>query len=156
MSDPDLGELLEQYREGLDAELSLLQQLERVAKRQRAATTDGDLQALNRAADDRDRLMAGLVNIESQIGALRRTLSAAREQARDLPGYADAVAVHQQAVALVSRILETDASSIEALASAEMARREAARAVEHGETTLAAYRKVMTLAPGATLVDRRG
>jgi hypothetical protein len=42
------------------------------------------------------------------------------------------------------------------LAAAELARRDAARAMEQGETTLAAYRRVMTMLPGATLVDRRG
>jgi hypothetical protein len=56
----------------------------------------------------------------------------------------------------VGGILKTDSASLEALAAAELARRDLARAMEQGETTLAAYRRVMMTPPGATLVDRRG
>jgi hypothetical protein len=73
-----------------------------------------------------------------------------------LPGYGEAVKLHREAIALVSGILTTDGESLDALAAAERARRETARAMEQGETTLAAYRRVMTALPGATLVDRRG
>ena len=115
-----------------------------------------DFGALNRAADERDGLMAALVNIEGQLRVVRQTLSVSREEAKHLPGYAEAVKLHREAIALVSGILNTDGESLDALAAAELARRETARAVEQGETTLAAYRRVMTALPGATLVDRRG
>jgi hypothetical protein len=59
-------------------------------------------------------------------------------------------------MALAAKILKTDEDSKEALAKAEQARRDQARAVEQGETTLSAYRRVMSVPPGATLVDRRG
>ena len=115
-----------------------------------------DLGALNRATDDRDGLMAALVNIEGQLRVVRQALSGSREEAKHLAGYAEAVKLHREAIALVSGILNTDGESLDALAAAELARRETARAVEQGETTLAAYRRVMTALPGATLVDRRG
>ena len=156
MSDQDLTVLIDQYTTGLQAEIQLLHLLEDVAARQQAASNARDIDAVNRAADERDRLMAGLVRIEGELRDLRRTLSQSREAAKRLPGYPEAAALHEEAVALVTKILQTDAASIEALASAELARRDAARALARGETTLSAYRRVMTLAPGATLVDRRG
>jgi hypothetical protein len=142
MTAKDLGALLEQYRAGLE--------------RQRTASEAGDLEGVNRAADERDRFMAGLVAVEDQVRQARQILSQSREEASALPDYAETAALHMEAVGLVTRILKTDMDSRDSLAAAELARRDKARAVEQGETTLAAYRKVMTLPPGATLVDRRG
>jgi hypothetical protein len=156
MAESPLVALIEQYRAGLEAELVILRRLEQIAVRQRDASAAHDHAALNRAADDRDGLMAALVNIEGELRSVRQTLSASREEAKHLPGYAEAVQLHREAIALVSGILQTDGESLDALAAAELARRETARAMEQGETTLAAYRRVMTALPGATLVDRRG
>ena len=156
MAESPLVALIEQYRAGLEAELVILRRLEQTAARQREASAAQDLGALNRAADERDGLMAALVNIEGQLRVVRQTLSGSREEARHLPGYGGAVRLHREAIALVSGILNTDGESLDALAAAELARRDAARAMEQGETTLAAYRRVMTALPGATLVDRRG
>ena len=58
---------------------------------------------------------------------------------------------------LISGILATDQISLRSLADAELARRSALASLERGETTLAAYRKV--LAPpvaSASFFDRRG
>ena len=156
MPESPLVALIEQYRAGLEAELVILRKLEHTAAHQREASAAQDFGGLNRAADERDGLMAALVNIEGQLRVVRQTLSGSREEARHLPGYAEAVKLHREAIVLVSGILNTDGESLDALAAAELARRETARAVEQGETTLAAYRRVMTALPGATLVDRRG
>jgi hypothetical protein len=156
MPESPLVGLIEQYRAGLEAEIVILRRLEQTSARQREATAAQDIAALNRAADERDGLMAALVNIEGQLRVVRQTLSKSREEAKHLPGYSEAVRLHREAIALVSGILKTDEESLEALAAAELARRDAARAMEQGETTLAAYRRVMTALPGATLVDRRG
>ena len=156
MMTTDLALLIDQYRAGLEAEIMILHRLEETSALQREATTRHDLNAFHRAADDRDGLMAGLVNIEGQLREVRQTLSRSREQARRLAGYEQAVELHREAVSLVSRILRTDRESLDALAAAELVRRDAARAVEQGETTLAAYRRVMMGVPGARLVDRRG
>jgi hypothetical protein len=54
----------------------------------------------------------------------------------------------------VQRILALDQDSMKSLADAELARR--ARQSRKGETTLAAYRKALAPADGATLLDLRG
>jgi len=153
---PEIEILIEQYRAGLEAELALLAQLDDVSEQQRRTSAAGDIDALNRVSDVRDRLTTALVAVEDPLRAIRHRLKEHQDQALALPGYGDAVERHHQAVDLVTRILNTDQKSLESLASAELARRDAVRALEHGETTLAAYRKVVTLAAGATLVDRRG
>ena len=152
----DLKSLVEQYRAGLDAELSILERLAEVSARQRAASDTQDLEALARLSDDRDRLTAALVAVEDPLSQVRDALSARRDEARAIPGYDDAVEVHRRATALAISILETDRASLDALTAAEAARRDSLRALEHGETTLAAYRRVMVAPPASGLVDRRG
>jgi uncharacterized protein YhaN len=153
---PDLTRLIDEYRSGLEAEIAILRQLEEVADRQHAASSARDVEALRQAADQRDRLMSALVTIEQQLRSVRQALSEVKDQVKRLPGYQEAVELHRTAIALVGGILRTDSASLEALAAAELARRDLARALEQGETTLAAYRRVMMAPPGATLVDRRG
>jgi hypothetical protein len=156
MNTGSLSTLLAQYQAGLEAEMVILHKLQATSGLQREAATAHYIAALNRASDERDTLMASLVNIEDQIREVRKTLTARRKEARPLPGYRDAVELQSRALTLVSQILKTDEESSEALAQAELARRDAARAVEQGETTLSAYRRVMSAPAGATLVDRRG
>jgi hypothetical protein len=156
MTSTDLAALIDEYVAGLDAEIAILHRLEDTAGRQREASAAHDMPALHEAADVRDGLMASLVKVEEHLREVRNHLAQSRDEARRLPGYPEAAALHREAIALVSRILQTDADSQEALAAAELVRRDAARAVEKGETTLAAYRRVMTMPLGATLVDRRG
>src|SRR5258708_7245861 len=128
MSESPLVALIEQYRAGLEAELVILRRLEQTAARQREASAAQDLGALNRAADERDGLMAALVNIEGQLRVVRHTLSGSREEARHLPGYGEAVRLHREAIVLVSGILNTDGESLDALAAPELARRPPPRA----------------------------
>lgn len=156
MQSRPLAVLIEEYRAGLEAELPILRRLHRVAVHQHEASGSHDIDSLNTAGDERDRLMTALVNIEGPLRDIRKALSDDRVKARLLPGYSEAVALHTEAVALVAEILKMDEDSVQSLAAAERLRRESVRAVEQGETTLAAYRRVMTAPPGATLVDRRG
>lgn len=156
MDESQLETLIDQYRAGLEAEITILYRLQQVAKRQHEASDANDMDAFNRAADDRDSLMSGLVNVEGQLRDVRKILQQHRERARRVRGYQDALEAHHHAIGLVAAIVKTDEESTEALAKAERARRDAARAVEQGETTLSAYRRVMTAPPGAALVDRRG
>ena len=104
--------LIEEYRAGLDAELVILRGLQRVSTQQHAASDAHDLEALNAAADERDRLMNALVNIEGPLRDIRKTLSQLRDKARLVPGYEDMLVVHHEAVALVSEILKTDDQSV--------------------------------------------
>jgi hypothetical protein len=152
----DLEALVDQYRAGLETEIGLLLRLEQLATQQRQASTANDIDTLNRISDARDRLTAALVAVEEQLRRLRQRFVESRAQARTVPGYEEAVSRHQEAIDIVTRIVNTDEASLEALNAAELARRDAVRALAHGETTLAAYRKVASLGSAAMLVDRKG
>ena len=156
MSD-DLSLSVDAYGAGLDAELALLRQLQRLAVEQQEATYTHDLDRLNRVGDDRERVMAALVAVEHELKPVRSTLSSHRDDVKDLPGYEDLMTLHRAASHLVAEILAADNDTMQALREAELARRFAAHSIQTGQTTLAAYRRVV--APpvaNAALVDRRG
>ncbi len=157
MTPDELVQLLEQYRAGIEAEVNLLQQLAGVARHQREVSKESDFVAFRSVADNRDDLMRSLVALEENLREVRQTLTQHREQARAIPGY-DAVAHrHLEAVRLVNAILSTDQESMSALADAELARRSAVVSLERGETTLAAYRRVLSPPiANASLVDKLG
>lgn len=157
MTDAELRDGLAQFRAGLEAEIGLLEQLAQVSTRQRGESARRDFERLGQAGAERDRLTQALVAIEDGLKELRARLVMYRERTTSLPGYPEVVALRQQASALVARVLATDEESIQALADAEIARRAAVASLEQGETTLAAYRRVLTPSLGqASLVDRRG
>jgi hypothetical protein len=153
----DAAALLAQYRAGLDAELTLLDRLTDLANQQREASRAGDLEALEIVSDARDAVMANLVTLEHQLKPIRLTLAnQAGELAAD-PHFQEVAMRHREAAARVAAILTSDRESLESLKEAELARSFAARTIEQGENTLAAYRRVV--APhvsGATLVNRKG
>ena len=157
MIDRDLADCLEQYRAGLEAEVALLLQLELVATRQRSVTARRDLEQLGVEGEERDRLTRALVALEEGLQPARASLARARDVVTRVPGYANVLTLRQKAAALVARILATDEESMQSLADAELARRAAVVSLEQGETTLAAYRRVLTPSLGhASLVDRHG
>lgn len=157
MSDQDLADALGQYRAGLEAEIALLHQLEASAARQRGVTESREFERFAAESDEREQLTRSLVAIEDSQQAARGLLRARRAEAERLPGYAAVIELRHQAAALVTRILSTDRESIRALSDAELARRAAVASLERGETTLAAYRKVLTpTMAGASLVNLRG
>lgn len=157
MTDRELADCLVQYRAGLEAELVLLGQLEVVAKRQRGETVRRNFEELGTAGEERDRLTRALVALEQNLQPVRARLHRARDLVARFPGYHDVLELRQRAGALVARILATDDESMQSLADAELARRAALASLEQGETTLAAYRRVLTPAlHHASLVDRRG
>jgi hypothetical protein len=156
-TDEQLVHLIDQYRAGLEAEIAILHQLAEAAHRQGADSGSGDADAFHKAADERDRLMQGLVTIEADMRPVRAKLSACREQASRLAGFADVASLHRDAAHRAAGILSTDQQSLRSLADAEVARRSAVAGIERGETTLAAYRRVLTPPLSSpTLVDRRG
>jgi hypothetical protein len=153
----DLARLIEQYRAGIVAELNLLKQLAAVSRRQQDTTRKGDFGTFNTASDTRDDLMRSLVMIEEGLRNVRQSLTEHRAIASRLPGFDEVAALHREAAQLVGSILSTDQESLAALADAELARRSAVSNLERGESTLAAYRRV--LAPpvaSATLFNRKG
>lgn len=157
MTDADLRDALAQYRAGLEAELALLDQLAQVAARQRGESARRDYERLGLAGEERDRLTRALVALEDGLQPVRTRLAAVRDRAAAQPGYPEIVALRQRAAVTVTGILRTDEESMQSLADAELARRAAVASLEQGETTLAAYRRVLNPALGqASLVDRRG
>jgi hypothetical protein len=154
---PEFTALVAEYRAGLDVELVLLHRIESLAGQQREASRAGDLTLLGAVSDQRDRVMASLVTLENQLKPMRLKLAEKYKQLADDPRFKDLVARHKDAASRVTAILSWDHDSLDALKEAEKARSFAARTLEQGESTLAAYRRVV--APpvgGATLVNRKG
>jgi hypothetical protein len=157
MTPDELAGLLDQYRAGIEAELNLLHQMADIAQQQRAATQASDFEALGRVADGRDRIMRSLVTIEEGLRSVRQALIDHRQQAMRIDGYEEVARRHREAAALVGEILATDQQSMADLANAELARRSAVAGLERGETTLAAYRRVLSPpVASARLVDKVG
>lgn len=157
MNRQDLVDALEQYRAGLETGVVLLRQLDEVAGRQREGSEKRDFSNLSKESDTRDHLTRALVAIEPGLREVRAFLAAATQDVAGLPGYQEVVELRQAAAELVTRILKTDQESMDALAAAELARRAAATSLEQGETTLAAYRRVLTPpVASASLLDLRG
>lgn len=157
MTDEQLPAIISGYSAGLEAEIGLLRQLERLARRHREAILDKNLPEMATLGDERERVIAALVEIEHQIKPQRTELASALDRVSALPGFVDLVELHKTARHLVATILSSDEESVRGLREAESARRLVAQAVEQGEMTLAAYRRVV--APNissAALVDRRG
>jgi hypothetical protein len=153
----ELAEPLLAYAAGLEAELALLRHIQRLSAEQQEATRNHDSDRLQQIADERVRLMTGLVKIEHEIRAARHLLAEHQDVASGLPGFAEVVDLHQKAALLVGRIISSDQETMAALREAEVARREATQALEAGETTLNAYRRVINPSLSVpSLVDRRG
>jgi hypothetical protein len=153
----DLENLLGTYGAGLEAELALLRQLRRLSSAQQEASAGHNLEALTRIADERESLMSGLVTLEAELQPMRQTLALHQREASALARFAEVAALHRTAATLVTTIMDADQVTLQALRDAEEARRAAAQALEIGETTLGAYRRV--IAPpliNPALVDRRG
>ena len=153
----DLDSMLAEYRAGLDAELALLRKLDALAARQHALSVAGDLAALPGIHDARDAVMTNLVSVEHGLRPLRARLAERRQMLQPLKEFRSVAALHAEAAAMVTRIIASDQESLAALQEAEHARRAAAAAMEKGETTLQAYRRV--IAPGAahaSIVNKRG
>jgi prephenate dehydrogenase len=157
MTRAELLDAMAEYQRGLTAELCILNQVQVLARLQRTASDTHDATALATIAERRDRLMAGLVDLEQQLRPVRATLARERDAATAFPAFRDLVRLHREAASLVTDILSTDRETARALEEAERARRLAAHVLDTGEATLAAYRRVITPAPGsAGLVDRLG
>lgn len=149
--------MLAEYRAGLEAELALLRQLDGLAVRQTAAAASGDPAALRTIHEARDGVMRSLVSVEHELVPLRASLADARHQLAANREFQAVAALHTEAAQMVNRIIASDQQSMAALEQAELARRSAATAMEKGESTLQAYRRVIAPTTGnASLVNRRG
>ena len=157
MNDEHLRQHLALYGPGLEAEVALLHQLQRLALAQRDALDGQAADLLPRIAQERDRIMAALVTIEENLRATRQALAANRQAVAGMDGFSEISRLHRMAADLVATIVHSDRDTLQALQDAEVARRFAADTLNVAGSTLAAYRRVV--APpvtGAGLVDRRG
>ena len=153
----DPAQMLALYRAGLEAQIALLGQLEAVASRQRTVSESRDFERLAAESDRRDSLTRSLVEIEQGLATGLRAMGASREAVVRLEGLSEVVSLRRTTASLVARILATDQLSLQSLANAELARRAALASLERGETTLAAYRKILTPpVSSAAFFDRRG
>jgi hypothetical protein len=157
VTNAQLAAALPEYAAGIEAELALLKQLRQLALAQHEASQARKIDEVNRAGDERERVMAALVQLEHELKPIRREIAAHKEEAEKFSGFAAIVALHQTAASLVSDVLQADRNTLEELKSAELARRTSAQAIESGEATLAAYRRVLTPSLGSSgLIDRQG
>lgn len=157
MTPAELEQAVAHYRAGLEAEMVLLHRLESLAAQQRETSDAGDLAALSAVSDERDRVMAGLVQIEHELKPVRTLLLEHRRALDAIAEFRDVAGLHKEAAALIEHIVGEDRTSLESLKRAEQARRFAAQSIEQGESTLAAYRRVV--APplsGSAIVNRKG
>ena len=153
----ELAALVAEYRAGLEAEMALLHRLQALAVRQHAASKAGEYTTLREISDQREGVMVNLVTVEHGLKPIRQALAEARDVLADVLEFRQVAELHQTAAELVSVILTSDRQSLETLKEAEIARRFAARTIEKGESTLAAYRRVVVPPlTNATLVNRKG
>jgi hypothetical protein len=152
-----LAAVIGAYAAGLDAEMELLRQLASLSAAQRSISGTAEPDALARFSDERTRLLNAVVTLEHELKPLRHELAASAGRAARLPGFQAVVARHREAARLVNEIIAADQQTLAALRDAEAARRFAAQAIEAGETTLAAYRRVVAPPPStAAIFDERG
>ncbi len=157
MTNEQLARLIDLFHAGLEAERTVLRQLERVAEVQRDVTAARDFDTFHAAADTRDRLTRSLVTLEEGLRPIRKTLELHHVQASRLPGFVAAADLHKTAARQVARILSADQDSLQALAEAEIARRSVLASLERGEATLTAYRRALSPPVlGAVLMNKRG
>jgi len=153
----DLESVLADYRTGLDAELSLLAQIEAVATRQHALSHPTDPDVLTALALERERHLAALAALEQQVQPLRQQIADNVGRARQQPGFAGIADRHRRASDIVTSIMRLDESSLDVLRRADADRRAAAQSLETGEATLAAYRRILQQPqPSAGLFTQRG
>ena len=157
MTPEPLDHLIAVYGAGLDTEVALLGRLSALSSALDAAATERDVASVESLTDERGRVMATLLAVEHELHPTRQQLWERRHEAAPLPAFQAVAATHRRASDLVGAIMSSDRQVMEALRTAETARREAAQDLEVGETTLAAYRRVVAPAvAAASLMDRRG
>ena len=148
--------LITEYRAGLEAEIALLRHLATLAAREREVTESARFDALDDVSEARDQVMAALASLEAGLRPIRHALRDPGELVH-LQEFRELTAMHEEAADLAEQILRSDERTLTALRQSDLTRRYAADSLEKGESTLAAYRRVvMPSMASATLVNRRG
>jgi hypothetical protein len=155
MTPSDIDSALATYGAGLDAELTLLRQLQELSARQQAAAT-ADLDDLHRVADARERAMEALLGLEATVAPVRASIAAHVDLARSRPAFTEIATLHSVARSLVAEILGGDRKTLSRLREAADTRRQLAQTLEAGGNALAAYRRVIAPPTNPSLVDQQG
>jgi len=152
----DLAEAVEAYRTGMAAEVVLLQALDDVAGEQRSVSLARAFDKFEQPATERDRLTAELASLERSMRPVRDWLASRRHDAEQVPAFAEASSLHEQALTIATRILGHDQDALRSLREVTIARRAALARLDQAGTTLAAYRRVTTPPGRSTFVNQRG
>lgn len=142
---------------GITQELALLDQLQLAATEQRVTSESRDFERFATVSAERDRLTRALLDVESQIADARLRAMPVLESTPEIAEHAEVLELCRRSDVLVAEILRCDREAMKLLADAEVARRAALTSLEKGETTLAAYRRVLTpTETHAGILDQRG
>jgi hypothetical protein len=151
------AEVVAAYTAGLDAQLGLLRQVEALAAEQRGAWLRDELLPLGSLATRRAAVMHELAAVEARIAPLLDRLRTDLERALRTPGYDAAEARRQETRTAIFRLMAADRKFLTDLEASLDVRRREAHALDTGNATLAAYRRVVVPAvASAGLVDQRG
>ena len=151
------AEVVAAYTAGLEAQLALLRQVETLAAEQRATWLRDELLPLGSLATRRAALMHELAAVEARIAPLLYRLRTDLERALRTPGYDAAEARRQETRTAIFRLMAADRKFLTDLETSLDTRRREAHALDTGNATLAAYRRVVVPAvASAHLVDQRG
>lgn len=153
---PDLADTLAAYRHGLEAQIHLLETLADIAARQRDACLRVDAAALADACIERDRVMEMLFGLEAVQRPQRDRIVEALPAARRLDLFETVSRLHRRAEACLAELDRRDAATRAQIEQSDMARRASATALETGETTLAAYRKILSVESRSSILNSRG
>jgi hypothetical protein len=93
----DLDEVLREYRAGLEAEMALLHRLERLDTSRHDATSHEGVIELALLADEREKVMVSLVNIEHTLKPLRAQLVEARATLQGDAAFQEVAQLHRRA-----------------------------------------------------------
>ena len=157
MTPAEIDAALDAYAAGIEAELPLLSRIRELTDLQHDCSCRDDVEGLCRAGDAREAVMAELAEIETRTRPVRNLVARLGAQASDRPGYRRVAALRATASETVSGILAVGEETKRLIGEAQQARARLAEALGAGESTLTAYRRVVSpCTPSASLVSARG
>lgn len=152
-----LATLLVEYRQDLEVQITLLERLLETAHDQYAASVPGGAHELAKACEERARVMRTLLEVERRQGERRDVLYRNIDVVGRFNGFSNVSALHRRAAQSVSDIEAIDNRTRERLSREQALRSATVHTLDAGETTLAAYRKVLTSGHEvSSLVDQHG
>lgn len=145
------------YARALATVLDILERLADVARGGRDAANRNDSDRLAEVSRERGGIAAEITALQPVLEAARLRIVEHVALARESARFSEVESLHRQGERLLDAILALDRDTLSSLDVAGRHRRDVALALEAGEATLAAYRRVVAPPPlSAGLVDQRG